>query len=153
MRRIIVLAALIAAAAAPAAGAATPGRTAYVNGGTIFTMRVDGGDVVRLVHVAGDTSGPTYSPDGRTIAFATDLGDYPAKQGIYVVRASDGTHLRRVTRLSQTGAYDLAPQFAPGGKQIVFTRTRTENGHAVSALIVTNLKGTDVRRITTWKSL
>ncbi len=94
---------------------------------------------------------PALSPDGQTIAVATDLGDYPAKQGIYVMRAHDGAHMRRVTRLSQRGAYDLAPQFAPDGHRIVFWRTRLEQGAPVWALCVATLDG-KVRRITPWAS-
>jgi Tol biopolymer transport system component len=94
-------------------------------------------------------SDPAYSKDGKLIAFASDMGDYPAKQGIYVMRA-DGSHLRRVTFLSQAGAYDLQPSFSADGRRIVFTRTRTANGTVLSAVCVTTLSGRKVRRLTPW---
>ena len=95
---------------------------------------------------------PAQSTDGRTLAFATDLGDYPASQGIYVMRA-DGSHLRRVTFLSQNGAYDVAPSFTADGTKIGFTRIRTDGVEVLSTTCVTTLRGRHVRCVRPWSEV
>lgn len=131
------------------AWSASASRIAFSFGGGIFTIRSDGGGTSQLTPAATNSRQPAWSPNGKSIAFSSDFGDYPRAQGIYVVRAG-GTHLRRVTFLSQRGAHDVAPQFSPGGDSIVFTRTRTVKGGVVSATLVTTLRGRHVRRLTPW---
>ena len=64
-----------------------------------------------------------YSPDGRLIVFEADRGDYPAKAGIYVMKAKDGSRVRRITPLPEHVNWDGAPRFSPDGKPLgtVFT--------------------------------
>lgn len=64
----------------------------------VFVMSADGSDVKRLTDSMGASADPAWSPDGSLIAFDADRGDYPAKQGIYVMDG-DGANLRRVTSL------------------------------------------------------
>lgn len=58
---------------------------------------------------------PSWSPDGRSIAFESDRTGHAA---IYVMRA-DGTHTRR---LSPGRPPDSSPSWSPDGKLIVFSR-------------------------------
>lgn len=77
---------------------------------------------------------PTWSPDGRWIAFASDRdGHY----GVYVMRA-DGTHTRR---LSVSSAGDQAPSWSPDGRLIAFSR-------ATKGLYVIAVDGRRVTRLT-----
>lgn len=66
---------------------------------------------------AVDTS-PSFSPDGRWIAFerATDFD--AGKAGLFVIR-TDGTGLRRLTDDALGAGY---PRWSPDGKQILFTQ-------------------------------
>ncbi len=90
----------------------------------IFTMKPDGSGLRKLTKSVGLSGAPAYSPDGRLIAFGYyDFAD-PAKQGIYVIDAVDGSHLRRVTAHA-AGLYDDSPSFSPDGRRLVFTRAGT----------------------------
>ncbi len=109
----------------------------------VFTMARDGSDVRKLTDSVGLSGDPGWSPDGKLIAFEADRGS-PAKQGIYVASASDGSGLRRITTLPSGFSADVAPRFSPNGKQIVFTR---EASDSVSTLFVVNVDGSDLRSI------
>ena len=55
-------------------------------------MKPDGTGVAKLTNsMAPRGRRAAYSPDGRLIAFEADRGDYPAKDGVYVMNANDGS--------------------------------------------------------------
>lgn len=92
----------------------------------IYLVRSDGTGLRRLTDDRAPTgenrvgaTTPTWSPDGRTLAFASDRdGD----EEIYVARP-DGTGVRKVTR---DPADDSSPSWSPNGRRIVFDRTDYE---------------------------
>ena len=106
----------------------------------VFTMEPDGSGVIRLTDGVGTSTDPDYSPDGSLIAFASDRGRYPEKQGIYVMNAADGGHVRRVTSLPPAVSVDYAPRFSPDGTHLVFTR-EVDEASGDAALYVVNLDG------------
>jgi TolB protein len=66
---------------------------AYTNNGELWTMRADGSHKRRLHATVGvDNWGPSWSPDGRTIAFVALQRN---SKWVYTIRA-DGSGLRRV---------------------------------------------------------
>src|SRR6266849_1352928 len=89
----------------------------------IFTMKADGSDIVQLTSHAGFNGEPEYSPDGMKIAFESDRGVGFPLNGIYVMNASDGSNVHRVT-FPLSGEADVIPHFAPDGTRIAFTRAR-----------------------------
>jgi TolB protein len=113
----------------------------------VFTMRPDGGGLIRLTDGMGVHTDPAYSPDGSLIAFASDRGRYPEKQGIYVTNATDGGDVRRVTSLPPAASVDYAPRFSPDGTHLVFTR-EVDEASSDAALFVVNLDGSGLRKIT-----
>jgi TolB protein len=73
---------------------------------------------VRLTRNAADDFNPAWSPDGSTIAFASDRhGSYD----LYTMRA-DGTGLRRITTTSNI--YQREPILSPNGRRLAFDRYR-----------------------------
>jgi Tol biopolymer transport system component len=88
------------------------------DGGDVHIMvaNADGSDahsIFKLPVEPGTAGPPTWSPDGRRIAFANI-------DGIYVVGA-DGEHPHRITTYEgQKACYDLEPTWSPDGGIIAF---------------------------------
>ena len=96
------------------------GRIAYTqtreDGSTaVFVMKPDGTDRRCVVDTAGIDGYPSWSPDGRWLAFIG--GNAASDLDVYVVRA-DGTRLRRLT---STPAIESNPQWSSDGSQIAYT--------------------------------
>jgi Tol biopolymer transport system component len=81
--------------------------------GTIYTMNADGSDQRRFAGVQQPVCFPSWSADGKKIAFNFLTG----KTGIYTADI-DGRHLRRVT----AGRTDFSPSWSPNGDMLVFVR-------------------------------
>ena len=79
----------------------------------IFTMDTDGGEPMQITNNRHDSFSPTWSPDGRQIAFNRD-------RHIYVIDAG-GENLRQLTR-HRHNEQDLHPDWSPDGKLIAFDR-------------------------------
>ena len=101
----------------------------------IFTIPPTGGDPTRLTDNAIADADPSWSADGRRLAFIR--GDvYYGPTDVWTMRA-DGTHQRQVTH---GGAHETSPSFSPGGGRIVMAR----NGR----IVVARTDGTESVRLT-----
>jgi Tol biopolymer transport system component/C-terminal processing protease CtpA/Prc len=87
--------------------------------GDLWIVPTVGGDARQLtVHEAFDRS-PVWSPDGKTIAFASDrFGNFD----VFTVPAKGGP----ATRLTYHSSADFPSCFTPDGKSVVFTSTRLD---------------------------
>jgi TolB protein len=72
----------------------------------IFRIRPDGKDPVQLTFGGADSVNPTWSPDGRILAFASRKA---GNSNIYLIR-SDGTGERSITK---SGSNETAPAWSP----------------------------------------
>jgi len=124
----------------------TQGRLAFIaedgNGKLqILVARPDGSGAVPLTNDAADYSGPSWSPDARQLAVASNRGgrrDYD----IYVL-SLDSAQPRRVA--GDTGS-ELAPAWSPDGQKIAFqTKASEEKGWDI---FVVNLDGSGLRNLT-----
>ena len=79
--------------------------------GSLWRSRVDGTDARQLTFPPLDIYHPTWSPDGRQIAFDVGLN-------LYVVPSNGGTP----QALLPQGEYGMQPHWSPDGKSLVFTR-------------------------------
>jgi Tol biopolymer transport system component len=103
---------------------------------TIFLMNVDGSDLTPLV--SGGTF-PTWSPDGKRIAFQGVPAPGRLRE-IFVINV-DGTGL---TNLTNDPADDYRPDWSPDGRKIAFTSNR----HGHDQIYVMNADGSEVTRLT-----
>lgn len=90
-------------------------RLAFSALGTIYTLKLDGRSrPVRLTNDAIGEYQPSWSPDGRTIAFVR----WTARDGgnIWIADADAARHPSKLTR---TSAYYTNPVFTPDGRAIV----------------------------------
>jgi Tol biopolymer transport system component len=166
-----VLAALIWAAPAHAAGVvAWAGRDCSLYALTsvpdpcpraIFVAREDGSGITRLtdaaepgVPTAGGDVAPSFSPDGRRIAFSRatrfehlrDRFGVPLEGAALWTMAADGSDQRRVMSSGDLDRLPLQerPLWTDGGRRLVF-----EGGSPGDAAVYTvAADGTDLRRIT-----
>jgi len=141
---------LLAAAAAPAQAAfpGTPGPIVYPR----YSAEEDGSKGGLLAHgprrnqasrqltdEPGDEA-PSFSADGRTVAFSSNRG--PGDSLHIFVISRDGSHVRQVT---EGEASDRDPSFSPDGKRIVFSRVV---GFGAPRIFVVNVDGSGPRQIT-----
>ena len=86
----------------------------------IWTTRGDGSDPRRLTDNPGNDMYPTWSADGRYVAFVSDRDE---DREIYVMKA-DGTEQMNLTH---EPAEDWTPSWSPDGKSIAFASYRDAN--------------------------
>jgi Tol biopolymer transport system component len=111
------------------------GRVAFTHRGDIWIARPDGSRARRLTRTRGPQDDPTWSPDGRTVAYRDARRGYNLGDEIYAIDA-DGSNPRTLTR---TPFNEWSPAWSPDGRLIAF--------HA-SELYLIRPDGTRVRRLT-----
>lgn len=81
----------------------------------VFVCNVDGSGLRQLTQTKEDESSPCWSPDGRTVCFATKLD---GRRVLARVPAAGGT----LQRISTSGISNPSePDWSPDGKWIIFT--------------------------------
>jgi len=93
----------------------------------IYSISFEGDNLKRLTNNTARDTGPTFSADGRKIAYSGgDLRAYDAYRADIFVMKADGAEKTRVTKERQipgaSTADDLQPAFSPSGRRIVFVR-------------------------------
>ncbi len=81
---------------------------------------------------------PSFSPDGKTLAFSRSVGN--GNTEIFVCNR-DGSNLRRLTTAR---GIDTNPAWSPTGREIAFTSSRS----GTPQIYIMGAEGSDLRRIT-----
>jgi Tol biopolymer transport system component len=106
----------------------------------IFTIPPAGGDPTRLTDNAISDTQPSWSANGRRLAFIRGSAYIGQNQNVWTMRA-DGTHQRQVTHWP---ASESSPSFSPGGGRIVMARGWDIWGN----IVIARTDGTDPVRLT-----
>ncbi|HSJ50019.1 MAG TPA: hypothetical protein VLA90_01865 [Actinomycetota bacterium] len=105
----------------------------------LYAVDVDGSNVRQLTHGESADHDPSWSPDGRRIAFVRETG---ADRFIAVLDIGSGT-IRRVTPATITA---FEPAWSPDGQRIVFVGY--EDPFRDGGLFALDADGSDLTRIT-----
>jgi len=99
----------------------------------IYVVNIDGSQLTKLTSDgdnANNNDSPTWSPDGRQIAFSSNR-DPDGRHKIWVMNA-DGSNQRRLTDIHGTSNSlfygDSGPAWSPDGSKILFNGYRDFNG-------------------------
>ena len=127
----------------------------------LYTMDLDGSNVVQITDELGYDGGSFFSPDGKQLVFRAsrpkteeEIEKYkrllaeglvePTSMELFVVNI-DGTGLKQVTNL---GNANWAPFFHPSGKKIIFSSNHTAERGFPFNLFMINVDGTGLEQIT-----
>ena len=108
----------------------------------IYVMDTDGGNLQNLTNNPADDDGPSWSPDGKQIAFASDR-EADLGWDIFVMNA-DGQNPRNLTKGHGWGDFD--PSWSPDGKRIAFS-SFGKNGRKMD-IYVMDADGQNPRQLT-----
>ncbi len=109
----------------------------------IYTADSEGNSVKRITFAGVFNSSPSWSPDGKKIAFA---GQSEGNFDIFVMN-SDGTEMIRLTSARKPNgkmATNEDPSFSPDGRFVMYTSDRTGK----SQIYISTVDGTEERRVT-----
>ena len=95
---------------------------AFVRGGAIMTVPIDGSAAAkRLFSARGSSGSPEFSPDGSRMAFVSGRGDH-SFIGVYTNESTP------ILWLQPSTGRDTSPRWSPDGKRIAFVRRSGAGG-------------------------
>ena len=123
--------------------------------GYVYKVNVDNGTFIRLTkHAWMDPGMPTWSPDGKRIAFSAlkepKVEGIPANRDFFVMNAN-GSNL---TNITDHPAWEEVPTWSPDGKKIAFRAYRDNKDLEVerpvgrAELYIMDPDGSNVERLT-----
>ncbi len=87
----------------------------------LYIKRIDGSTVTQLTNDPGDDIMPSFSPDGKRIAFASNRA---GTWDLFVMDVTGGP----AVQVTNDGAHELHPSWSPDGKTIAYSRLNDAAG-------------------------
>ncbi|MBL8140951.1 MAG: PD40 domain-containing protein, partial [Acidobacteria bacterium] len=112
--------------------------------GDLYTMPIAGGEATRIVGGLSFESQPTFSPDGKTIAF---LSDRTGVENLWIADA-DGKNPRAITKDRKTNDRPqimLSPAWTPDGEYLIVSKSRPPEPGTFGLFMYHRSGGTGVR--------
>jgi TolB protein len=98
----------------------------------IWVANADGSNAVQVTHNKKANFAPFFTPDGKSILFASNLDD-PKGRAFEIYKINlDGTNQERVT---YGGQFDSFPMFSPDGKKLLWASNRNATGNSTNIFI------------------
>lgn len=97
--------------------------------GDLYTMPIAGGEATRIIGGLSFESQPTWSPDGKTIAFLTDR---TGVENLWIADAGGGNPraISKDTKTNDRPQIMVSPAWTPDGQFIVVSKSRPpRSGH------------------------
>jgi TolB protein len=92
----------------------------------LFVMNADGSDQRQITRLGGANFGPSWTPDGRRIIFASNYKNPRSRNFDLFLVNLDGSGLEQITT---HGEFDGFPMFSPDGRKVLWASNR--NGREV----------------------
>lgn len=106
-------------------------KIAFASAGDIYSINIDGSNLVNLTHSSVEDGHPTWSPDGSRIAFVTSYP--PTYESRINVMNADGNN---VSTYNSNYLFVLHPRWAPDGQRLVFLASNGDANDFYWSLVV-----------------
>ncbi|TNF44509.1 MAG: peptidase S41, partial [Bacteroidetes bacterium] len=107
---------------------------AFVYANDLWVANIDGTNVRRLTSDVGNESNPSFSPDGKIIAFSAE---YDGNTDVFAIPVEGGIP----QRLTWHPSSDMVRGFTPDGKSVLFASGREDFSNRYTQLFTIGLSG------------
>ena len=98
----------------------------------LWVADADGKNAQQVTHNGAANFAPFFTPDGKKLIFASNIGDPKRRTFETYLINLDGTGLEQVTYGAQ---FDSFPMFSPNGKQLIWASNRNGKDHETNIFV------------------
>ena len=108
----------------------------------LFVMNADGSDQRQVTNLGGANFGPSWSPDGKQIIFASNFATPRSRNfELYLVSATDTMATAdRLEKITVFDSFDGFPMFSPDGKKLIFASNRNAKTEGETNVFVADFR-------------